>query len=76
MLRAFLVDLLVLALCQSRDCDELGLVANLSFPDQLFNLFHALNPIHYGHVKVHEYEVEEILFSVELSFRDLQRLLS
>jgi hypothetical protein len=75
-LRAFLVDLLVLALCQSRDCDELGFVANLSFPDQFFNLFHALNPIHQGHVKVHEYEVEEMLMGVELGLRDLQGLLS
>jgi hypothetical protein len=75
-LRAFLVDLLVLALCQSRDCNELGLVANLSLPEQLFNLFHALNPIHYGHVKVHEYEVEESLVCVELGFGDLQGVLS
>ena len=75
-LRATLVDLLVLALCQSGDCDELGLVANLSPPDQFFNLFHALNSIHQGHIKVHEYEVEEMLMADELGFRDLQGILS
>ena len=75
-LRATLVDLLVLALCQSGDCDELGLVANLSLPEKFFNLFHALNPIHQGHVKVHEYEVEETLLVVEESFGDLQGLFS
>lgn len=75
-LRATFVDLLVLALCQSGDCDELGLVANLTPSDKFFNLFHALNPIHQGHVKVHENEVEETLLGVELGFRDLQGLFS
>jgi hypothetical protein len=69
--RAALVDLLVLVLCQSGDCKELGMVTNLSLREKFFNLSCALDSIHKGHVKVHEYEVEERLLVVELGFRDL-----
>jgi hypothetical protein len=69
--RATLVDLLVLVLCQSGDCKELGMVTNLSLREKFFNLSCALDSIHKGHVKVHEYEVEERLLVVELGFRDL-----
>jgi hypothetical protein len=69
--RATLVDLLVLVQCQSGDCKELDLVADLSLPEKFFNLLRALDSIHKRHVKVHEYEVEERLLGVELGFRDL-----
>jgi hypothetical protein len=69
--RATLVDLLVLVKCQSGDCKELGMVANLSLREKFFNLSCALDTIHKGHVKVHEYEVEERLLGVKLGYRYL-----
>jgi hypothetical protein len=74
--RATLVDLLVLVKCQSGDCKELGMVANLSLREKFFNLSCALDTIHKGHVKVHEYEVEERLLGIEQAFRDLHGVTS